>query len=267
MNAPNYAQTNPTDLLTRLANQEANLVSANPISDTQILGGRVGFKRLATPAAPSVLVTGGAAGTQTYAVTALIGAGSTPASPTGTSGGVGPTTLDATHFNSLSWLAVPGAVSYNVYRVTGGATQGLIANVQASAPLTLVDNGLVADGTTAPSLDTSAYIGGQHVDTQLVYAADGAISAIGSAIITKGSAAALTLAAPPAGAPSTGGMDGAVLEIISTTAFAHTVTTPSNKINGASHIGTFAAAVANYLRLRAYNGVWYVNGNLNVTLS
>lgn len=267
MNVPNYVQTNPTDWLTRLANLEANAVSANPISDTLILGGRVGFKRLATPAAPGVVVTGGAAGTQTYAVAAVIGSGSTPASAVGSSSGAGPTTLDATHYNTLSWAASPGAISYNIFRVSGGATQGLIANISASAPLTLVDNGLVADGSTAPSLDTSAYIGGQHVDTQLVYAADGAISAIGSAIITKGSAAALTLAAPIAGAPSTGGMDGMQLEVMSTTAFAHTVTTPSNKISGTLHIATFANAVANYIRFRAYNGIWYPNGNLNVTLS
>lgn len=102
-------------------------------------------------------------------------------------------------------------------------------------------------------------------------AADGAITAKGGSVfITKGSAAALTLAAPTAGEPNRGGDDGKLLEIVSTTAFAHTVTqtSPGFNNNGASSdVGTFAAAKGNGLTLRAYNGAWYVIGNIGVTLA
>jgi hypothetical protein len=90
-----------------------------------------------------------------------------------------------------------------------------------------------------------------------VEAASGAIGIVeGLAIITMGSAAALTLAAPTPGGPGVGD-DGKHLAILSTTAFAHVVTTPANKINGSKLTATFAAAVASSIEFIAYNGVWY----------
>jgi len=92
-----------------------------------------------------------------------------------------------------------------------------------------------------------------------VDAASGAIAIKeGTVLITKGSAAAMTLAAPTAGLPSAGtpGDDGKVLRIVGTTAFAHTVTAPANKINGTKHLFTFANAGDSCI-LVAYNGVWY----------
>lgn len=86
-------------------------------------------------------------------------------------------------------------------------------------------------------------------------------------VITKGSAAALTLAAPVAGAASVGGDDGKELSVLSTTAFAHTVTTPANKINGNKLTATFAAAVGNIVEFYAYNGVWYVKNQTGITLT
>jgi hypothetical protein len=101
-----------------------------------------------------------------------------------------------------------------------------------------------------------------------VKSADGAInSAIGKAVITKGSAAALTLPAPRPGLPAAGGHDGQLLNIICITAFAHTVTTPANKINGTKATITFAAAVGNNVQLEAYGGVWYVTNGVGQTLS
>jgi hypothetical protein len=99
-----------------------------------------------------------------------------------------------------------------------------------------------------------------------VESADGAIGIKeGTAIITKGTAAALTLVAPTSGSPASGGDDGKILRIIGTTAAAHTVTTPSNAINGNKHIATFAA-VGDSIRLVAYNAKWYAFGN-STTLS
>lgn len=73
----------------------------------------------------------------------------------------------------------------------------------------------------------------------------------GTVMLTKGSAGAWTLAAPTATTD-----DGDVLTLIAGTAFAHTVTTPSNKVNGNKHIVTFAA-VGDSIELEAYQGVWY----------
>lgn len=99
-----------------------------------------------------------------------------------------------------------------------------------------------------------------------VYAADGAIALRSHvAIITKGTAAALTLAVPTATTH-----DGVVIEIVSTTAAAHTVTATTvgfNAGDAASDVGTFAAAIGNGLSVVAYQGEWYVLNNVNVTLA
>ena len=95
-----------------------------------------------------------------------------------------------------------------------------------------------------------------------VESGDGAIGIKdGVAIITKGSAAALTLVAPAAGLPNAGGDDGRKLKVVSTTAFAHVVTCPANKINGNKLSATLAAAAGSAFELVAYNGVWYLAEN------
>jgi hypothetical protein len=101
--------------------------------------------------------------------------------------------------------------------------------------------------------------------------ADGAITVKGGVVfITKGSAAALTLAAPTAGDPGAGGDDGKELIIVSTTAFAHTVTVATagfNDLGAAGDVCTFTAAKGNGIRLIAYGGDWWVVGNINGTLA
>ena len=107
----------------------------------------------------------------------------------------------------------------------------------------------------AAVINLESRIGNVEVDS-----ASGAIaSTYGTVFITKAGVAAMTLAKPIAGLPSAGGHDGQQLEIISTTANAHTVTTPSNGINGAHVTLTFTAAVGTNVILTAYNGTWYVN--------
>lgn len=110
---------------------------------------------------------------------------------------------------------------------------------------------------------------------QVLASADGAIDISlknfpDTVLITKGTACALTLAAPTAGVPAKGGHDGMRITIYSTTAAAHTVTNTSPGFNNgstASDVGTFGAAIGNYLVVEAYNGIWYTVGNLNVTLA
>jgi hypothetical protein len=101
--------------------------------------------------------------------------------------------------------------------------------------------------------------------TAVLAAADGAIVVQSSTVfITKGSAAALTLAAP------TTGQDGVALRIVSTTAFAHTVTqtTPGfNNAGAAGDVATFAAAAGNAFLIVAYAGKWYTVNLQGVTLA
>lgn len=83
--------------------------------------------------------------------------------------------------------------------------------------------------------------------------------------VTKGTAAALTIAAPVAGDD-----DGKELTIISTTAAAHTVTNTSPGFNNGStskDVATFGAAIGNNMVIQAYNGIWYVISQVGVTLA
>jgi hypothetical protein len=103
-----------------------------------------------------------------------------------------------------------------------------------------------------------------------VKAADGAVASTqGNVMITKGTAAALTLAAPVAGLPSaaTPGNDGQMLRVVSTTAAAHVITFPANKLNSNKTTATFGAAVGNSLVLIAYQGIWYVVASVGITLA
>lgn len=78
-----------------------------------------------------------------------------------------------------------------------------------------------------------------------------------SYVITKGSVWAGTLAAPTAVID-----DGVLIDITSSTAFAHTLTATALFKTGTAAVNlatwpTFAGAT---LRLRAYNGLWHLNG-------
>src|SRR5271169_65902 len=108
---------------------------------------------LPTATLPTVTPQGAGAGTTiVYLVVAKLGDGSnSPAGPTGqtTTGYANITT--ANQGINVSWTAVPGAYSYDVYRTTAPttpSTTGKIANVVGAT--TLLDNGLAGDGTTAP---------------------------------------------------------------------------------------------------------------------
>ena len=98
-----------------------------------------------------------------------------------------------------------------------------------------------------------------------VLAAAGAIGIKeGTVWITGGSALAITLAAPIAGADDT-----KILHIRSTTAQAHTLTI-SGGLNGAgasADVGTFGGAIGDGVTLEAYNGAWRALHNINVTFA
>lgn len=109
----------------------------------------------------------------------------------------------------------------------------------------------------------------QH-DIQVI-SGDGAITIkSGKVFLTKASAAAITLADPVAGLQSAGGDDGKVLEVISTTAQAHTVTIAGG-LNGAgtgADVGTYGTTIGNRFQAVAYNGKWWAAGaNVGVTFA
>ena len=116
---------------------------------TLVVSGGVIVNALPTPAAPAVTVIG-VAGTTTwaYAITALSLQGETLASVT-TTITTGNATLSSANYNAVSWAAVVGAATYNVYRVTAGgapASTGKIGSTTAPTT-TFPDTGLAAAGT------------------------------------------------------------------------------------------------------------------------
>lgn len=125
---------------------------------------------------------------------------------------------------------------------------------------TSLTNAAFAQATAITLTDPVSATAKLHVDATQVLSGDGAITIKnGVVFITKGSAAAVTLADP-----TTGTDDGKVLEIIATTAFFHTVSNAAGSGfngNGAtsdvwSAGGALTGQVA--LRVRAYLGKWYV---------
>lgn len=95
---------------------------------------------------------------------------------------------------------------------------------------------------------------------------DGAISQkSGLVYITKGSAAALTLADPTATTD-----DGKTLTVISATAFAHTVDNSAgsgfNDGGAGADVGTFGGAIGDNIVLSSYQGKWLVISKTNVVL-
>lgn len=93
---------------------------------------------------------------------------------------------------------------------------------------------------------------------------DATISTAGNYILTKGSAAAITLTAPTAGIE-----DGAIVRIFTGTAQLHVVTATGLIYSGNTQTGvlTFTANIGCGVVLMAYNGHWILISNNNVTLT
>lgn len=151
------------------------------------------------------------------------------------------------------YLRTDGGVGTSAYLKTGASTWTAVGNSSGTFTGNVTGN------------VTGTLIGGQQ-DAVVAASADGAVTiAPGTIAITKSaSACLLTLAAPTATTH-----DGYILRFVSTTARAHTVTTPSGKINGGSlTVATFGGAIGDAITLEAYQGVWYtVGGPRNVTIS
>jgi hypothetical protein len=125
---------------------------------------------------------------------------------------------------------------------------------------------LTYTGTGGGAMDQNLGTFGPYVDQELAgiepHSATGAgvISFThGKVVITAAGVAALTLAAPVAGSPASGGNDGQELKILDQSGHAHTITTPANGINGNHHVATSGAAPGDAITFTAYQGVWYCN--------
>lgn len=113
---------------------------------------------LATPTAPTVTPTGGAAASYSYVLVALDVDGQHSAASSAGSTTTGPTTLSAAAYNTVSFTPVAAVYQYAVYRSVGGATQGKIGTVVTAGSTTAQafrDIGQTGDGTTAPNANNS----------------------------------------------------------------------------------------------------------------
>jgi hypothetical protein len=120
------------------------------------------------PSAPTVTPTGGAAGSYSYKIVGVAADGTQTAASSAGSTSAGPTTLDASHYNTETWTDPLNAVTILIYRTAGGVTQGLIGSVAAGVQ-TFRDDGKVGDATT-PSASNGTGVG--SAVSMPVYAAE-----------------------------------------------------------------------------------------------
>jgi hypothetical protein len=98
--------------------------------------------------------------------------------------------------------------------------------------------------------------------------ASGAVTIKEGTVFLEGSGAlAMTLAVPTSGAQSAGGDDGRELLFVDNSGHAHTITTPSNGINGSKHVATFGGTLGQCCLLVARAGGWIARSELGITIS
>lgn len=160
-------QANKDIILTRSA------AASLAVTGSPTFKGATQTAQLATPAAPTVTPTLGSASTWGYKIVARDALGQSIASTEGTTA-TGAATLDGTHFNTITWAAIAGSVSYDIYRTTTATaptTKGKLGNVLADATLSFVDNAVAGDTTNAPTIATTGVVACAPVGTT---AGDGA---------------------------------------------------------------------------------------------
>lgn len=151
-------------------------------------------------------------------------------------------------------VAVTGDLGSATVTATGAATAASIAVTGAATAATVSATGAVSGLTVT----------GKPVVTTI--SGDGAITiADGIVKLTKGSAAAITLAAPSAG------QEGTILRIISNSAFAHVITATGllddGVTGGSKNTATFGAFAGASIMLCAINLKWSVLNKNVVTVA
>lgn len=127
--------------------------TAAPTYGIHQLGGGNRFAALASPAQPTLVKVGASTtATYAYAVVAKDRAGNTTLASTTSATQTNAATLDASNYNTVNWSSVPGAISYNVYRITAtsatgnSALTGLLTSGTSITALTFNDQGGAASG-------------------------------------------------------------------------------------------------------------------------
>lgn len=155
--------------------------------------------------------------------------------------------------NSSPTFGTVTATSF-VGDVTGDVTGNVTGNVTGDITGDITGN--VAGDLT----------GGVKLTTQELTDSGAITIKSGVVILNKAGVIAATLADPTATTD-----DGKVLRIYSITAQAHTVDNSAGSgYNGGgagADVGTFGGAIADHFTLLAWQGVWYVLDNVNVTLA
>jgi parallel beta-helix repeat protein len=159
---------NQTDASGNLITRSSAGIALNTtttVSSLSLQGGMTNTQ-LPTPAQPTVARVG-TSGSTTYGyrVTALDGTGETLPSTERTITNAN-ATLTGAAYNTISWVIIPGAVQYKVYRTTSGGTPsstGLIGTV-AGGVTTFSDTGIAAT-TAVPAVNTT---GGMSIAGNLV---------------------------------------------------------------------------------------------------
>jgi len=115
-----------------------------------------------------------------------------------------------------------------------------------------------------PTITSPTITGAKVTPNVQTITGDGAITVqSGVVLLTKGSAAAVTLAAPSS-------QDGTVIEITSTTDFAHVVTVTGGLWDGTATTNTtitFPVVAGGAVRIIAFGTDWYVLSNQGTTIA
>jgi hypothetical protein len=132
-------------------------VTATLINSTQVLAGSL------------TISNGGTAGTTNYVyqVVGLNSAGValTAPYPSGNTN-TGNATLTGTNLNTITWTAVDGAATYNIYRTTSYGTPSSTGLIGNTASLTFNDTGIAATGSIPTStVNEVSYTGGVGTST------------------------------------------------------------------------------------------------------
>ena len=114
---------------------------------------------VSVPGAPTVTNQGTPGATSySYVIVAKNANGTTTPSGTTTTT-TGNATLTGVNFNRISWTAVTGATSYDVYRTASGGTPSSTGRISISlAATTLDDTGLAGDSASVPGSNTTALL-------------------------------------------------------------------------------------------------------------
>ncbi len=153
---------------------------------------------------------------------------------------------------------------------TAIAAGGLVYGAAAGKVSAVVNANLEGIAMEAASVDGDVIevmsLNAPVANVVTAYSANGALAVAGGTdVITKTSAAAMTLAAP------TAAQDGLIKRVVSSTAFAHTITATGliddGVTGGSKTTATFAAFAGASIELVAYNGKWNVLSKNVVTVS